>query len=609
MRSNFLSTSRRLRNVLILCLLFASMTACLKNKAPQRDLQQPEPQEQVAIAPEPEVVTQEQPEAVAEPESMTLAELGEEDEDSDHHLAGVEEPAEHAPQEVLDQAMASCQLAEESWRNGNLEAALNQLDHAYGLILQLDGDQDALILQGRDDLRYLISKRIVEIHASQRTVVGDLNMSIPLDINEHVQAEIKSFQTRERRFFLESYKRSGSWQPMMIAALRENHMPEQLAWLPLIESGFKTRALSKARALGPWQFIPSTGYRYGLARNHWIDERMDPVKSTGAAIAYLQDLHGLFGDWLTALAAYNCGEGRVLRVINRQRLNYLDHFWDLYTQLPRETARYVPRFIATLLIINDPEAYGFELPEVDPPAQYETVEIERAVSLAQLDQVLGLEKGTLKELNPEVRRGVTPHEKFVLRVPIQTTDEVLAKVDALPKAEVASDDFVVHRVRRGDSLSKIASRYGTTVSRIVAANRLNNQHRIWPGQKIKVPGRGVSLVDLANSGKSDSGSRSWKTYSVKAGDSLWRIAKQHHISVGDIKRWNNLRSSNLHLGQKLKLMTHDAGGQGTKVYAVQTGDTLGGIARKHGVALAALLAANKMSNRDTIYPNQKLVIP
>jgi membrane-bound lytic murein transglycosylase D len=395
---------------------------------------------------------------------------------------------------------------------------------------------------------------------------------------------------------------------MMIQALRENHMPEQLAWLPLIESGFKTRALSKARALGPWQFIPSTGYRYGLARNHWYDERMDPVKSTYAAIAYLQDLHGLFGDWLTALAAYNCGEGRVLRTINRQHINYLDHFWDLYTQLPRETARYVPRFIATLLIINDPAKYGFELPPVDPPVHYESVEIERAIALDQLDQVLGLEKGELKALNPEIRRGVTPNKNYTLRVPIQTSDEVLAKIDSLPKAELTANEFVVHRVRRGDSLSKIASRYGTTISRIMAANRLSNQHRIWPGQKIKVPGRNVSLVDLANEGKAQSGNRSWKTYTVRAGDSLWRIAKNHNVSVSDVKSWNSLNNNRLHLGQQLKLMA--PGGDGSaRTYAVRSGDTLGSIAKKHGVALAALLAANKMSNRDTIYPNQKLVIP
>lgn len=594
-----------------LSLMLLSLSACLNTKSPDRSLERPSPvaaEPQAKPLPEPSVATETVALPHAESESLESDnhELVEDEALDEHEPA----TAEDDPQNILEQAMTSCQLAETSWRNGELEAALAQLDHAYSLILKLEENDDALILQGRDDLRYLISKRVVEIHASQRTVVGDLSMSIPLDLNEHVEAEIKSFQTRERRFFLESYQRSGQWRQMMVEALQANHMPEQLAWLPLIESGFKTRALSKARALGPWQFIPSTGYRYGLARNHWYDERMDPVKSTRAAIAYLQDLHGLFGDWLTALAAYNCGEGRVLRLINRQRLNYLDHFWDLYTQLPRETARYVPRFIATLLIINDPAAYGFELPEVDKAVAFETVDIERAVSLDQLDQVLGLEKGAMKDLNPEIRRGVTPTEKYSLRVPALTADEVLAKIDQLPRAESAAEEFVLHRVSRGDSLSLIASKYGTTVSRIVAANNLNNQHRIWPGQQIKVPGRNVSLVDLANSsGGSSTTGKSWKTYEVRAGDSLWRIAKTHGVSVGDIKSWNGLRSSSLSRGQKLKLMTAASSGSGSKVYAVRQGDTLGSIAKQHGVELAALLAANKMTNRDTIYPNQKLVIP
>ncbi len=195
------------------------------------------------------------------------------------------------------------------------------------------------------------------------------------------QREIQSFQTQERDFFLESYKRSGRYRGEMVKALKEAGLPEELSWLPLIESGFKVRALSRSRAFGLWQFIPSTGYKFGLKRNDWIDERLDPEKSTAAAIAYFKELHQMFGDWATVLAAYNCGEGAVARVIREQKADYLDNFWDFYERLPRETARYFPRFLAVLAIINDPAKYGFTLDELDKPLSCETVTIERPVQL------------------------------------------------------------------------------------------------------------------------------------------------------------------------------------------------------------------------------------
>src|SRR5690606_4924809 len=148
--------------------------------------------------------------------------------------------------------------------------------------------------------------------------------------------EIASFTGREREFFLESYRRSGLYRPMIVEELRRAGMPEELSWLPLVESGFESRALSSARALGLWQVIPSTGHRYGLDRADWADDRMAPEKATRAAVGYLTDLHGLFGAWLTALAAYNRGETGVLRRIREQPVAYFDRFWDLYEQLPRE---------------------------------------------------------------------------------------------------------------------------------------------------------------------------------------------------------------------------------------------------------------------------------
>ncbi|MEJ2086598.1 MAG: lytic transglycosylase domain-containing protein, partial [Acidobacteriota bacterium] len=236
------------------------------------------------------------------------------------------------------------------------------LDRSYQLMADVPPNGDALVAQEKEDLRRLISRRIVEVYASRQTTVGDMSLEIPRVMNEYVEREIKSFQGPERDFFVESYQRSGFYRPMIIRELREAGLPEEISWLPLVESGFKSRAMSRARALGLWQFISSTGYRYGLERDWWIDERLDPEKATLGAIGYLTDLHNLFGDWLTAMAAYNCGEHNVLRRINSQRVSYFDQFWDIYTRLPRETRRYVPRFLAVVIIMDDPDVYGFDLP-------------------------------------------------------------------------------------------------------------------------------------------------------------------------------------------------------------------------------------------------------
>ena len=252
-------------------------------------------------------------------------------------------------QNNIDHALQIYRLAQKMWEEGNLNEALTYLDKAYETILKLDSGLPPEIDQQKEDLRYMISKRILEIYASRHIVVNGNHDEIPIIMNEHVKREIQRFTGKERQFFIQSLERSAEFRPYMVSQLKKAGLPEELSWLPLVESGYKVRAFSSARALGLWQFIPSTGYKFGLKRNYYIDERLDPKKATNAAISYLTELHKIFGDWTTALAAYNCGEARVLRIIRKQRINYLDNFWDLYQQLPRETSRYVPRFLATLL--------------------------------------------------------------------------------------------------------------------------------------------------------------------------------------------------------------------------------------------------------------------
>jgi len=294
-------------------------------------------------------------------------------------LTEQESPTKPA-QEMLDSALEFCQASFDFWNKGDLDNALDALDQAYSLILKVDANpEEPEILQQKDDLRFTISKRIIECYSSRFTVANGYHKAIPLVMNRHVEKAIKLFTVRERNFFLDSYRRSGRYRPAIVKALKEAGLPEELSWLPLIESGFKLRAFSRARALGLWQFIASTGYKFGLKRDRWIDERMDPEKSTMAAIAYLKELHQIFGDWATVLAAYNCGEGAVLKRIRSQKINYLDNFWDLYRKLPRETAFYFPKFLAVLHILNDPEAHGMRLPPVDEEIKSEKIKIEKEV--------------------------------------------------------------------------------------------------------------------------------------------------------------------------------------------------------------------------------------
>jgi len=508
------------------------------------------------------------------------------------------------PAELVSEALESCESARIFWEEGDIDEALVSLDHAYAMMLQIPEDAPELGQQ-KEDLRHLISKRVVEIYRSRLTSAVELGSPIPVELNAHVEREIKSFQRGERTFFMESYRRSGAYRPMIVRRLRDAGLPEELSWLPLVESGFKTRALSSARAMGMWQFISSTGYRYGLSRSHWIDERMDPEESTGAAIAYLTELHGMFGDWMLALAGYNCGENRVMSVIKRQQDAYLDQFWDVFEQLPRETARYVPRFLATLLIVRDPEAYGFELPEPLPAEGFERGAIERHVKLDDLDRALGLDKGTLAVLNPELRRGITPAEAYELKLPPTAAPTFATKLAELPAYVPPRNTYKTHRVRRGETLSTIARRHGTSINSIMRANNLRSRNRIRTGQRLKIPLRGATV--RASTPAAAGSQPATLTHRVRRGDSLWKLASRYGTTVDRIKRDNGLRSDRLHVGQFLRVNTSSPKGSGT--YAVRRGDTVGKIAKAHRISLNSILRANGLSSSSKIYPGQVLIIP
>ncbi|GMU64100.1 MAG: lytic transglycosylase [Acidobacteriota bacterium] len=478
------------------------------------------------------------------------------------------EPAEVEPAAatLLHESLESFEAAERLRREGATAQALETLDLAYERMAAVDPSGDPVLAQEQENLRILIARRIVEIYAARQVTASDPNGSIPVVINADVEREIRSFQGPERRFFLESYQRSGLYRPMIVAKLREAGLPESLSWLPLVESGFKDRALSSARALGLWQFIASTGYRYGLDRSDWIDERMDPEKSTQAAIGYLSALHALFGDWMTALAGYNCGEHNVLRQIQNQSVSYFDQFWDLYERLPRETRRYVPRFLATLAILEDPDKYGFELPEPFPALAFEPVEIARSAKLEALDKALGLETGTLAKLNPELRRNATPATAYTLKVPPGAGPTVVASLDSLPKyvPPASSAATTTHRVRSGETLSAIASRYRTSVSELMRLNRLRSANRLSIGQRLTVPDRGSSrstesVASAPAPAVAGAASGDVVRHRVRPGESLWQIASRYRTTIDRLRRDNGISGSFLRTGQVLTVRPGTAG--------------------------------------------------
>ena len=396
--------------------------------------------------------------------------------------------SEQNAQQMIEHAFFLCQKSQEFWQNGEPDKAIDLLDSAYSVILNIDTYDNENLIRQKEDMRFVITKRIYEIYASRKVVIKGSQKEIPLTINKKVQHEIDLYTKGElRNHFIASYKRSGKYRQTIVDMLKKEGLPQELSWLPLVESGFMVKALSKQRALGLWQFIPSTGYKFGLSRNQYIDERLNPEKSTQAAISYLKELHSLFGDWSTVLAAYNCGETRVLRVIRNQKINYLDNFWDLYAQLPQETARYVPKFLATLHIVNNLKKYGMEKIVIDSPIKSEPLTVTKMNHLDDIAKITGIDRKTLEVLNPELRQDIVPDENYVLNIPEGKKKMLLANIDQILRLNPTRVDFCKHRVASGETLTLIARRYSTSVNNIMLANNLDHANHIVIGKMLKIP--------------------------------------------------------------------------------------------------------------------------
>jgi len=555
-----------------------------------------------------------------------------------------EPEADSEIQKSLNEAAGLCDKSQQFWQKEEEENALNALDQAYSLILAINTEDGSELMEQKEKLRFTISKRILEIYASRSTGVNGKHNAIPRVMNEYVRAEIELLLRKGRNgedcFFIRAYKRSGKYRPYIVAEFEKAGLPAELSWLPLIESGFNIYAFSNARALGMWQFIQSTGAKFGLKHSKFIDERLDPEKSTKAAIGYLKELHQIFGDWTTVLAAYNCGEGRVLQEIRQQNVNYLDNFWDLYRRLPQETASFVPRFLATLHIIADPKKYGIDSITPYEPPTYETVNISKQIHLKDVAEAVGSTQAELRELNPELRHNIVPGDgEYVLRIPPNKTEALLAGLDSIPEASSLSEKseassssderkassdkkspspriaYRYHRIKRGETLSGIARRYHISVKTVMANNRVKKRH-ISAGNILKIPAGTISEVraDKPYTKKEKERHRIAK-HVVRKGESIWNIARRYGTTATEILGLNRLsKNTRLHVGQVLKIpkagrnekaSAEDVKG---KKYRVKRGDAPRDIAKRHNMELKRFLRVNDLTQKARIYPGQQLYV-
>ncbi|HXX80172.1 MAG TPA: transglycosylase SLT domain-containing protein [Thermodesulfovibrionales bacterium] len=328
-------------------------------------------------------------------------------------------------------------------------------------------------------------KELPPTYGEKESAVGAQYVSSPV-ATKAVDRNISLFTEKIKERFSLYLQRSGKYLTLMKEILKAKNIPEDIAFLPLIESGFNPNAYSVARAVGPWQFIASTARNYGLTIDWWRDERKDPVKSTEAAANYLKDLYEMFGSWNLAMAAYNAGEGKILRALNRTKS---DNYWALLnTRLIRkETKEYVPRFIAATLIATNPHEYGFADVNYHPPLQYDEVVLDRPVDLDIAAQCAETSLDMIRELNPEIRRWSTPANvsSYALRIPYGKTETFTANLSRIPEEERFS--VSTYTVKKGDTLKNISTKTGIPVIVIMELNDDGN------GLKTLKAGKTISL--------------------------------------------------------------------------------------------------------------------
>ncbi|MEW5807123.1 MAG: LysM peptidoglycan-binding domain-containing protein [Acidobacteriota bacterium] len=491
------------------------------------------------------------------------------------------------------------------------------------------------------------------------SVVQSLGMQDIIILNNQVFAFIEYFSKKIKDRLQAGIKRSGAYIDMMKRIFREEGIPENLVYMAHVESSFKTYAYSRAKARGIWQFIASTGRKYGLRIDWWIDERCDPEKSTRAAAAYLKDLYAMFGDWSLAMAAYNAGEGKIQRAM--ARTNSVDFYGIARTKHIRtETKNYIPAIHAAILIASEPGKYGF-VEDYDDPLQYDRVTVDSPTDLRVIAKCAETTIEEIKRLNPALHRMQTPpgYPEFKVNIPAGKGELFSANFSNVPKKDRIL--YTRHLVQRGETLSAIARKYGTSVAAIQRVNNMGKRTLINERSYLVIPGSSYVPPDLAaqnvpasirqeekarTSEKYPKGER--VVYRVRKGDSLFSISRKFNTDVDSLCAWNGISKSKIlypeeklivHAGIKagvsrqaaeptatrmttgaaigpatgagkdaISLSPTDSATGSKIIYTVRKGDTLYKIANLYKISLDRLCFWNQISQNDKIYPGTKVTI-
>ena len=506
------------------------------------------------------------------------------------------------------------------------------------------------------------------LESIQTLEIQPLPTTVPMTMNRLVESSIAFLLKNPDRNVNHWMRRAETYFPMIERIFAEEGVPDELKYLALVESGLNPRARSWAKAVGMWQFIAATGRAYGLEAGSWVDERMDPEKATRAAARHLRDLYNIHGDWHLALANYNCSPRCINRGKRRAREKGIENptFWDIYPYIPRETRNYVPMYIAASLIVSNPTAFGLQPPTTPSPRYaYHYMPVQGMIALEDIATMAGTDEATIRALNPELRRNTLPPSNgaYYVRIPLGTYDTFLAAYAANPPRQrrAASD----YRVRRGDTLSKIARQYGVSVADLKQRNGLRS-NTIRVGQRLVVPvetydgdaplmvladterrtieyssyiRRPIAATRPANvavasnttppvrtasnrtTTSSSSSERSSVTYRVRRGDTLGKIAARYGVTVSQLRNWNGIRGSRINVGRRLTVYgdnpnrstaaTSSSSSSQTQVtYRVRRGDNLNNIAKKYGVSVSDIQGWNNLrgtrinaGQRLTIYTN------
>ncbi len=465
------------------------------------------------------------------------------------------------------------QAGQDNYTAGHLEAARQNFDHAFDLLLssnleinsdpRLESEFDRILegvngfemqaLQQGDGFTEQKSEPAPIDEANEAAVPVDANVKakaeaeikstrsdLPLMMTDQVAGYISYFSTRGRGTLENALMRSGRYDGMIRRVLKEEGVPQDLIYLAQAESGFHPLALSRVGARGIWQFMASRARGYGLQRDWWIDDRQDPEKSTRAAARHLKDLYQQFGDWYLAMAAYNSGPGTVQSAV--KRTGYAD-FWELYRRnvLPKETRNYVPIIVAVTIMAKNPNQYGLDHLEKAQPVPYDTVKIDYPVDLRLVAECVDASAADLQDLNPSLLRMTTPKDhEFELHLPAGTKEKFQTAIAAIPP------DMRVwwryHKVQPGDTLASIARTYRSTPRAIAEANNLEEGEALSQDSKLTIPiapGKRALTEDTATY------SRRAIRYKLHKGDTVQRVADNFGVPPAMVRRWNHLKSDSL----------------------------------------------------------------